>query len=360
MKYIVYKTTNKINGKIYVGVHKTEDPEIFDGYIGCGVYVNQPSTYLNRNYHLHNAIRKYGISAFCRDTIKIFDNLEDALDFEAYIVDKNFVNRCDTYNMTVGGQIPPICTKTIYEFDIKGVFIKTWNSITSIIETFGCNKDRIWMVIKEKRSFNNSYWSTFPKIDISEYRVSSRGYIFQYNKKGELINFFENASIASIKLGIKRNTIVSSIYDRTLCNGYYFLKSDEDINEFLHEKSNKQFINITPVYRYLKSGEFDCEFKSIKEAVENTKGACHSNIIRAIKNNKTCGGFKWSYIKSNTIQLFKQDSIKSIKIAQYDKNRNLIKIWDSIVECKKEFPSCQKVCRKERKTSKGFIFEYIS
>ncbi len=36
MNYIVYKTTNKINGKIYVGVHRT-NPDIFDGYIGCGV-----------------------------------------------------------------------------------------------------------------------------------------------------------------------------------------------------------------------------------------------------------------------------------------------------------------------------------
>lgn len=44
MKYIVYLTKNlksKINGtnKIYIGVHKTENPEIFDGYIGCGVYI---------------------------------------------------------------------------------------------------------------------------------------------------------------------------------------------------------------------------------------------------------------------------------------------------------------------------------
>ena len=36
MKYIVYKTTNLINGKIYIGVHRT-NPDIFDGYIGCGV-----------------------------------------------------------------------------------------------------------------------------------------------------------------------------------------------------------------------------------------------------------------------------------------------------------------------------------
>lgn len=32
MKFIVYKTTCLVNGKIYIGVHQTEDPNIFDGY----------------------------------------------------------------------------------------------------------------------------------------------------------------------------------------------------------------------------------------------------------------------------------------------------------------------------------------
>ncbi len=32
MNYIVYKTTCLVNNKIYVGVHRTEDPNIFDGY----------------------------------------------------------------------------------------------------------------------------------------------------------------------------------------------------------------------------------------------------------------------------------------------------------------------------------------
>ena len=52
LKYIVYLTTNKINNKIYIGVHKT-DPTQFDGYIGCGAYINKPNTYNKGKTHLH-------------------------------------------------------------------------------------------------------------------------------------------------------------------------------------------------------------------------------------------------------------------------------------------------------------------
>ena len=32
MKYIVYLTTNLVNNKIYIGVHQTDNPDVFDGY----------------------------------------------------------------------------------------------------------------------------------------------------------------------------------------------------------------------------------------------------------------------------------------------------------------------------------------
>nr|DAM35509.1 MAG TPA: GIY-YIG nuclease superfamily protein [Bacteriophage sp.] len=35
LKWIVYCTTCTINNKIYIGVHKTVNPEVFDGYLGC-------------------------------------------------------------------------------------------------------------------------------------------------------------------------------------------------------------------------------------------------------------------------------------------------------------------------------------
>ena len=47
IKFIVYCTTNTVNKKIYIGVHKTSNPDVFDGYLGCGVKITQPSTYMN-------------------------------------------------------------------------------------------------------------------------------------------------------------------------------------------------------------------------------------------------------------------------------------------------------------------------
>lgn len=359
MKYIVYLTTNKINGNIYVGVHKTENPNIFDGYLGEGVFINKPSSYNKAKCHFHQAILKYGISNFYRQTIKEFDTLDEALNLEAYIVNEDFVKRTNTYNMIVGGGVPPLHNKVVYEFDLNGNLIKKWDSIKTIIDTYKCNEARIRMCVYDKRSFNNSYWSFTDSIDVKNYRLSSRGYVFQYDKFGNLINSFENATIASLKLNISRDAISSSVFDRTLCHGYYFLRADEDINKLLEDKSSKKLTNITPVYRYNLKGEYEKEYRSISEATKDTGGS-HGNIIRAIKNNRTCAGYKWSYIKSDIIKPFSELDLKPVKVAQYDKNHNLIKIWESVSECKKEFPSCQKVCRKERKSTNGYIFEYIS
>lgn len=358
MKYIVYQTINKVNNKIYIGVHKTETPELFDGYLGCGAYANKPSSYNKTKYHLHNAILKYGPNNFYRITLKVFDTPQEAFALEAELVTKEFINRSDTYNMTLGGYIPPIIKKTIYQFDIQGNLIKAWESIKSITKFYNCNKDRITMCIKDKRSFDNSYWSEQDFIDISIYRISSRDAVFQYNSEGTLLNSFKNVTEAAQKLDLDAKAIISAIYEKHKYAGYYFLHSDIAIESVLEHINNRKKLNQVKVYRYLPTKEFDLEYESIAEAARKNNTST-GNIIRAIKSERLCSGYRWSYEKNNTIHSYIERNLTPVKVAQYDKSGNLIKIWNTISECQKEFPACRRVCNGTRKSTKGFIFKYV-
>lgn len=85
----VYKVTNMLNDKIYVGVHKSDDIDN-DTYMGSGVVIRK-------------AIKKYGIDNFRCEILFSFDNEKDAYARENEIVNEEFVNSPLTYNATMGG-----------------------------------------------------------------------------------------------------------------------------------------------------------------------------------------------------------------------------------------------------------------
>jgi hypothetical protein len=88
MFYLIYKITNKLNGKIYIGSHKTKS--IDDGYMGSGKY-------LNRAYNIH------GIENFTKEILCVFDNAKDMYAKEAEIVNEEFLSEENTYNLKIGG-----------------------------------------------------------------------------------------------------------------------------------------------------------------------------------------------------------------------------------------------------------------
>jgi hypothetical protein len=88
MLYTVYRTTNLVNGRFYIGVHKTEDPN--DDYKGSGKL-------------LWRAIEKYGWANFKKEVLFIFDTLEKAFAKEEELVEEAKKDvKC--YNLNKGGR----------------------------------------------------------------------------------------------------------------------------------------------------------------------------------------------------------------------------------------------------------------
>ena len=89
MRHIIYETKNLINGMLYRGKRSTDSLE--DGYLGSGTLFLR-------------ALKKYGKECFERTILfEAFDE-ESAYWAEEQLVNQEFCNREDTYNIVPGGR----------------------------------------------------------------------------------------------------------------------------------------------------------------------------------------------------------------------------------------------------------------
>jgi hypothetical protein len=84
MHYLIYKISNRLNGKFYIGCHKTKNKD--DGYMGSGVA-------------LKKAYEKYGIENFTKEIIFECESAEEMFEMESQLVQIG----PHTYNLMEGG-----------------------------------------------------------------------------------------------------------------------------------------------------------------------------------------------------------------------------------------------------------------
>jgi group I intron endonuclease len=92
MRYTIYKITNLLNGKFYIGKHQTSNP--LDGYFGSG-------------RALKSAIKLHGKENFTKEILFEFDSEEEMNAKERDLITLELVNDPASYNMAVGGEGGP-------------------------------------------------------------------------------------------------------------------------------------------------------------------------------------------------------------------------------------------------------------
>ncbi|QFR57027.1 putative GIY-YIG family Seg-like homing endonuclease [Klebsiella phage AmPh_EK29] len=88
MYHSVYKITNVVNNRYYIGVHSTKN--LNDSYMGSSRVVN-------------SAIFTYGIESFKKEILFLFDSPEEAYAKEAELVTEETLKDPLCYNLKVGG-----------------------------------------------------------------------------------------------------------------------------------------------------------------------------------------------------------------------------------------------------------------
>jgi hypothetical protein len=86
--HYLYKITNNVNGKYYIGRHSTNNLD--DNYFGSGAGII-------------NAIEKYGIENFTKEILNYCETSDELWDLERKIVNVEIVKDKNSYNMAYGG-----------------------------------------------------------------------------------------------------------------------------------------------------------------------------------------------------------------------------------------------------------------
>lgn len=92
MKYTIYKITNTINNKFYIGKHQTNN--VNDSYMGSGTAIK-------------DAIKKYGKENFIKEILFVFDNEQDMNKKEKELITEELVSNPNCYNVGIGGEGGP-------------------------------------------------------------------------------------------------------------------------------------------------------------------------------------------------------------------------------------------------------------
>lgn len=197
MQYYIYKITNKLNGKIYIGQHKVPlIKENFRRYLGSGIAIK-------------NAITEYGKENFDKEILEYIDDDEKhelVSEREKYWIKEFNCISPNGYNISAGGEGG--CTS---ESGKKGAETRKRN---------GTDKRTLEQRIKISYAVKGKPKSELHKQHLSEHHHLRTLHKVQFESDGHIEETYDSVKILAIKYNIRTTMILrrASEADK-FCNG---------------------------------------------------------------------------------------------------------------------------------------------
>lgn len=278
---IVYKTTNLINGKIYIGQDRNNNPS----YLGSGK-------------KLKRAIAKYGKDNFVKETLETCTSEEELNDREAYWISTfNSQSRATGYNISAGGKEgdrsvgQKAFQKGLYQHWLKKYgkeeADKKWEEkrlrLSETIKRTGSpltNKGRyqLWLEKFGKDEADARLENWKKNISLAQQVKKDNGWTHSEEARRKIGEASKRPMQEHVKAKLRKPKPV----------GF-----GEKISKALAGKTRDGSKKKIPVVQYDLNNIFIKEWPSAQEAESALKVF---NIYKACKGkSETIGGFKWKY-----------------------------------------------------------------
>lgn len=235
---VIYKITNLVNNKIYVGKNSTNDPN----YMGSGII-------------LEKVKKKYGITNLKKEIIETCKSEIELDEREKYWINKlNSTDKNIGYNIAEGGN-GGNTRKGYSENELDQYYKKLSQSVS--------NSNTYKKSVEKKRGIKRPEHSSKMKEKYNEGKLKMGVYSVKVSE--------ETKKLISIKNKGKKRT-------------------QETKDKIANSKLKK-------VYQFDKNQNFISEFKSIDEASKlcGINRCCISDVCYG--RQKTAGGFTWSFTR---------------------------------------------------------------
>lgn len=283
----IYKITNKINGKVYIGQTIRTIQDRWKEHIRYSFTTEKGKSY---NSILHKAIRKYGVDAFDIEEVEHCDN-DSVIEREEYWI-KYYNSAKGGYNISLGGHGYKKCSddeilrywdegKTVKE--ISELMPLCNDTISRRLKSMGVLPEEI---LARKHLARRGIWPGT--------RYATKVYaVYQYDLDGNFIREFESTKSACETLGLKYLRTSEKTYGRVIA-GYQWRKFKADN---IGKPKERNFNNGFKRKVVKANDNFGVEevFKSVKSASDSV-GVCKAAIINVCRGkHEKCRGFRWFY-----------------------------------------------------------------
>ncbi|MBF2707204.1 GIY-YIG nuclease family protein [Flavobacterium soyangense] len=193
-KHLVYKATNQETGKAYIGVTTRTMEERKADHIkkatkGTGSY-------------FQSAIATFGPAAFQFEQIDTATSSNELAEKEKkYIL--QYDSKENGYNSDSGGGF----NKVVYQFDLEGNLIASFDGLKEIQLTLGHDKRRVSNACLTATVWKASYWSYSQNNTFNPDTDSRKKKVFQYSLNGEILALYNSVAEASLETGISKTSI---------------------------------------------------------------------------------------------------------------------------------------------------------